>query len=418
MHIALAALFAFAILTLWVPGYWPVTVFQAGIFVLAGITLWRSRRALPRFSYPLFPLSAAVIWGLFQLASGKTVYAFDTQSAIVRWASFLAVFVVGLTLFRDRDVARWFRSAMLWFAFAVSILATVQTFTTDKIFWLFSTPYQAVMGPILNHSHFALFIEVALPFALYECVRRERGRLLHAGMAAVMYAAVIASASRAGTALATAEVVIIPALLWARGLTQGRTVGAAFLRMAALFAVFTAVVGWEHVQDRFLMPDPMMGRREFAESTLKMVSAHPWYGVGLGAWPTAYPRYATMDDGLFANQAHDDWLQWTAEGGIPLGIILFSLFGWSILPAARSVWGLGVIAFFLHAAVDFPFSRPALGSWAILVVAMLAAREAGRKKEGGAGGGVSSNLRFPPLNLAVPSESQYAAPGGDATLRL
>jgi hypothetical protein len=41
---------------------------------------------------------------------------------------------------------------------------------------------------------------------------------------------------------------------------------------------------------------------------------------------------------------------------------------------------MGVIAVFLHAAVDYPFSRPALGSWTIVIIAMLAAREVGRKR--------------------------------------
>jgi O-antigen ligase len=109
-----------------------------------------------------------------------------------------------------------------------------------------------------------------------------------------------------------------------------------------------------------------------------MIAAHPWSGVGLGAWPDAYPRYAIIDlGGMFANQAHSDWLQWTAEGGIPLGLALVTLFVWCLRPAFRSVWGLGVIAVFLHAAVDYPFSRPALGSWTILIIAMLAAREKG-----------------------------------------
>jgi len=219
-----------------------------------------------------------------------------------------------------------------------------------------------------------------LPFALYESIRGRGGGLLYAGMAAVMYASVIASTSRAGTILVSAEVLVVPALLWVRGFASGRAVGAAFLRMAVLFAVFTAVVGWEHVRDRFLMPDLIAGRREFAISTLHMIAAHPWSGVGLGAWPTAYPRYAILDDGKFANQAHSDWLQWVSEGGIPFGIILATLFGWSILPAFRTVWGLGALSCFMHAGVDFPFSRPALGSWAILIVAMLAAEEMWREK--------------------------------------
>jgi O-antigen ligase len=380
MHVALAALFFFAILTLWVPAYWPVAVFQVGVFALAGVALWRSRHFVPRFPYPLFPLLAAVAWGLLQWGTGNTVYGFDTQSAIVRWATFLAVFWLGFSLFRDRRAARWFRSAMLWFSFAVAVQATAQTFTSSKIFWRFPTQYGGVMGPIVYHTHYAVFIEVALPFALYEATRRERGALLYAGMAAVMYASVIASGSRGGTVLASAEVVAVLALQWARGFASGRTVGASFLRMAVLFAAVTAVVGWENVRDRLLEPDPMSGRREYAVSSLHMIAAHPWFGMGLGTWPTAYPRYAIQDFGTFANQAHSDWLQWTAEGGIPFGIVIATLFGWCIVPAFRSVWGMGVIAVFLHAAVDYPFSRPALGSWTIVIIAMLAAREVGRKR--------------------------------------
>ena len=84
------------------------------------------------------------------------------------------------------------------------------------------------------------------------------------------------------------------------------------------------------------------------------------------------PLYAIVDIGAFANQAHNDWLQWAAEGGVPFSIMLASLVLWSLRPAFHSIWGLGVLAVFLHAIVDFPFSRPALGSWPILILALLA----------------------------------------------
>src|ERR1035441_5009445 len=90
MHVPLAALFFFAILTLWVPGYWAVSVFQAGIFALAAVAVWRARLSPPAFAWPLVPLSFAVLWGLFQLFTGRTAYAFDTKLAILRWATFLS----------------------------------------------------------------------------------------------------------------------------------------------------------------------------------------------------------------------------------------------------------------------------------------------------------------------------------------
>jgi O-antigen ligase len=374
MHVPFAALFFFAILTLWVPGYWPVSVFQTGIFALAAVAVWRARLSTPAFAWPLVPLSFAVVWGLLQLFTGGTAYAFDTKLAVLRWATFLCVFVVGISIFRDRAVRRWYRSAIVWFAFLVAAVGTVQTFTSHgKVFWLFDTPYtDYVMGPILYRNHYAAFIEAVLPIALYLAVRRERESLLYSGMAAVMYASVIASASRAGTVLATAEVVLVPLLLWTLRRARGRNVGAAMLRMGLLLAFFTAVVGWESVWSRFWVPDPLAVRRELAVSTLHMVTAHPWFGTGLGTWPTVYPHYAIVDVGVFANQAHNDWLQWTAEGGFPFGIMLATLFLWSLRPAFRSIWGLGVVAVLLHAIVDYPFSRPALGSWPIAILALLA----------------------------------------------
>jgi hypothetical protein len=370
--LVLAALFAFAIVTLWVPAYWPVAVFQVGIFALCAVCLWRCPPA--RIPYPAIPLAAAVLLGLVQLAASLTVYAFDTQTAVVHWTTFLAVFLTAFCLFQQTDLDRWFRSAMLWFAFVVSVWATLQTFTSGgKVLWLFPTIYSPVMGPILYRNHYAAFIEVVLPIALYKALRSRHNSLLYSGMAAAMYASVIACASRAGTVLATAEILVVAVLMAARGVTTGRAIGAALLRAAVLFVAFTAVVGWEHVWDRFWQPDPMTLRREFNISSLHMIAGHPYIGTGLGTWPTIYPKYAIVDPGTFANQAHDDWLQFTAEGGIPFGVLLFTLLIWSLRPAFRSIWGIGVVAVFLHAFVDYPFSRPALGSWPILILAMLAA---------------------------------------------
>ena len=316
--------------------------------------------------------------GLFQRITGRTVYAFETENATVRWFTFLAVFLTGVFLFRESGARRWFRSAMLWFSFAIAMLSLLQTFSSQgKVFWIFPTSYRDyVMGPIVYHNHYAAFIEVVLPIALYEAFRRERGSLLYAGVAAALYASVIASASRAGTALATAEIVVVGALMWARHQVDRRALGLAFAKIAALAVLFTVIAGWQAVWRRALLPDPYGGRREYAVSTIRMTADRPWVGFGLGAWPAVYPGYATIDLGLFANRAHSDWLEWTAEGGLPLGIMMFTLFLWCLRPAFRSVWGLGVVAVFLHAAVDYPFSRPALGSWPVLILAMLAARQA------------------------------------------
>lgn len=373
MHVILAGLVCFGILTLWIPDYWPVTAFQVGVFALAPIAVWRSSKRLPGFPYPLVALGFPVVLGVMQWLAGWTAYPFVTQTAIVHWATFLAVFLVGICLFADQQVSHWFRLAMLWFGFVVAIVATVQTFSSDgKVFWIFPSGYSDyVMGPILSRNHYAAFIEAILPIALYHALRSEKDSLLYSAMAGAMYASVIASASRAGTVLASGEILAVIVLMWARGRTSGRAVGLSLLKIAILFAVFTGVVGWESVWMRFWAPDPTAVRPELAMASLRMIAAHPWSGVGLGAWSTVYPRYALVDIGAFANQAHNDWLQWTAEGGVLFGLIMAGLFFWCLRAAYRTMWGLGALAVFLHALVDYPFSRPALGSWTFLILAML-----------------------------------------------
>ena len=374
MHYGLAALLFFGILTLWVPEYWATAVFQVGVFLLAPVAVWRARKRPAPFCWMLVPLTSAVIYGCFQLFTGRTAYVYETRLAVLRWAAFLAVFVIGRSAFRDESKHRWFRSAVLYFASLLAVIATLQTFTSHgKVFWLFPTPYtDNVMGPILNRNAWANFIEAVLPIALWGAIR-ERNSLLYSGMAAAMYASVIACASRTGTLLTTLEVIAVPVLVFLndRGSLRAK-LGAPLLRIAMAVAAFTLVAGWDTVWQRLWSPDPGDMRKELTLSSIQMLRTHLWFGTGLGTWPTVYPQFALIDPGAIANQAHDDWLQLAVEGGLPFGILMFTMFVWSLGPALRSIWGIGVIAVFLHAFVDYPFSRPPLGSWTFAVLALIA----------------------------------------------
>ncbi len=136
--------------------------------------MWRARYSPPKFVWPIVPLAFAVAWGLLQWLTGRTVYPFDTRLAILRWSTFLCVFLIGISLFRDDAVRRWFRSAIVWFAFLVAAVANARRLSLlkAKMFWLFDPAYTTdyVMGPILYHNHYAAFIEAVLPIALYLAV--------------------------------------------------------------------------------------------------------------------------------------------------------------------------------------------------------------------------------------------------------
>jgi O-antigen ligase len=85
-----------------------------------------------------------------------------------------------------------------------------------------------------------------------------------------------------------------------------------------------------------------------------MIPAHPWLGSGLGTWTSEYPAWATYDDGTFVNEAHNDWAQWTSEGGIPFTLLMAALTISLAGPSIRSIWGLGLLAVMIHSFVDYP----------------------------------------------------------------
>jgi O-antigen ligase len=158
--------------------------------------------------------------------------------------------------------------------------------------------------------------------------------------------------------------------------------------------VSVAVVGWEKIWNRLQEPHPYALRANLVRSSLAMVHDRPLTGFGLGAWSSAYPAYARYDDGTFVNQAHNEWLQWAAEGGVPFFLVMLIAVGVLARPAWRSLWGLGLMAVFLHALVDYPFEqRPALAAYFFALAGVLA---------GEGGSSISSPKESSP---AVPSRA-------------
>lgn len=107
----------------------------------------------------------------------------------------------------------------------------------------------------------------------------------------------------------------------------------------------------------------------------------PWMGFGLGTFESAYPAYAIFDVGLRVNHAHNDWLEWAAEGGNPLAVVMALVALWSVRAAWQAPWGVGVVAVFLHSFVDYPMQKPALSAWLFVLLGALAAQA----REGGEG---------------------------------
>lgn len=136
-------------------------------------------------------------------------------------------------------------------------------------------------------------------------------------------------------------------------------------------------------------------RREIWRSSWKLIKAHPWTGVGFGDYFLAIPEYQIGAGRIRVEQAHNDYLDLAANGGM----VAIGLAGWFIMmiiwrarsslrsgDAYRRAAGLGAAAGILsvavHSLLDFGLQVTGIG---VVFAALVAILVAGRRVESASG---------------------------------
>jgi O-antigen ligase len=371
----LAAILFLGILSMWEPARWALSAFQVAVFLLAAASLVRRRTIAVHPTAVLLGLAAA--WGLLQVASGWTVDRFKTLNEVLNWTVNLAVFALALEASSDSRRRERLLTAVLWFGTALAAVSMLTVFSSPpgKAFWIFDARSDLrTLGPFVYYNQYAAFMEAVLPLALVRAILDPKRRALYSVMGALLLASVVAGGSRMGTFLCLAEVLVVPLAALAQGLVSRRTIARVLLLSVSTLAVLGAVAGWDIIWKRLQEPNPYAVRQGFLLSSLEMIRERPLRGFGLGTWSEVYPGFARFDDGRFANQAHNDWAQWAAEGGLPFFLLMLGVAGAAVRPAFRSLWGLGLLAVFVHCAVDYPMQqRPVLAAFFFAMLGILMA---------------------------------------------
>lgn len=348
---------------------WAISIFQVAVCVLVAVEAVRGRAATPW-------ILVLPCLGLLQIALGSTAYRNATMLASVHWLALGSVFLVALAGKWDKDrFLDWFTA----FAGFEAALCLAQLHTSGgRIFWYFPSPAGTdyVYGTFHSYNNFAQFAELAIPAVLYRAFADRARWGWYALVAGLLYASVIASTSRAGSIVVTAEILLLPAIIaW----TSRRRRGDAMRQAAWITAcipvlalVWTFAAGWDRLAKRFEHGDLTAGRKEFFYSAVTMAADKPLLGHGLGTFPHVYPEFARLDIPLFVNHAHNDWAEFAADGGFLFSAAIFGLFVWSLRGIRRKAWALGVVAVMIHAAVDFPFERPGVSAWMFALLGLAA----------------------------------------------
>jgi len=373
-------LLAFSTATVFVKDAWALQAFQIGVFALLAVYLVagiRNGKEHLANGWAPWLVYLIPIWGLVQILAHTTVSSVETRESVLRWGALAGVFFLTQVAAPTRTLRRNLLSGFLIFATAMAVLCLTQLFTSEgRVLWFFSSGYPDVYATFPSYNNYAQLVEIALPIALWRALREGWRSWWYSLAGGVLFGSVIGSASRAGTALCTAEllVMLVIALVKLRDPDTGmptRATATVLMLVPALAAVFTLAVGWERVWLRFQQNDPYVVRREFIVAAADMAKQRPLIGYGLGTFPEVYQRYAIKDFPFYANHAHNDWAEFAADGGVPFLLLVLIPFVAVIPVAVRNPWGLGLIAVMLHACVDYPFPRPAVSGWIFVMLALL-----------------------------------------------
>lgn len=301
-----------------------------------------------------------------------------------------ALFLGALTL--PRLGARRLMQALLALILASAAFAFFQLSLRDGSSALLYTSWGRNFGGVFvnpNHQGNALAMGGVIAAAMFiEGRRRAREDggyrfWLYAAVCAACVAMVPLANGSAAMLLVlvglVAVAVMLGALDWKAMRRGSRTTT---LRVAAAMVltmiVLASAVAWQHVD---------ANRKVFATTTLQVGEQFSPLGTGVGTFVPIYAQYQDLKQARTEtiNHAHDEYVQWWLEAGVPamlvlsIGLGVFSWMGWQVLArmpasALRTV-GAGswvcLLLLLLHSVVDFPMRTTTLMASAGLLAGLL-----------------------------------------------
>ncbi|MGB7926152.1 MAG: O-antigen ligase family protein [Pyrinomonadaceae bacterium] len=333
---------------------WWESLFECAVLTLGALWMiegmlsgrWRlSGRGL------LAPLAALILFASIQSWRGLSVSPYDTRLFTFK---LIGITLTGALLFRYTS-SRYRLRALIYLVIGVGVASALfgilrQTTQRDApgFFLPFLEPNSGY-GQFINRNHFAFLMEMALGLALGMVVgggeRRERS-LIYLAAALPIWTALVLSNSRGGIFSMLSQLIFLAllfsimrppremmekgsgALLWLKRKSNSTPVRAALIALLVLAMI--AGVLWMGGDPLARRLESMQGevsasvedgresaiRMQIWNSTGRVIKDHWLAGAGFGAYWVAISQYYDASGRLKPYQAHNDYLEVVANGGI------------------------------------------------------------------------------------------------------
>lgn len=372
-----------------------------------------------------------------QDAGGATVSidGYSTRLYLAKACILALVFWLVISLVNSRRRIEWLARVIVFSGLFQAMLGVI-LMATGTTFELFFVPMKDAWahGTFVYHNHFAGYLELTLAVGIGLMIAKLDGaqatgwrQRLHGWLALlfsekvllrvsliIMVVGLVASRSRMGNSAFFASLLIVGIFTviitkyMTRNVREKRTTEITrsmivFITSLILLDVLIigGVVGVEKVVQRIEntnletqsrnAPEIIGGqvhgsgqvvhrqeesveqRSKAARSAMQIVRDFPWAGTGGGTFHLSFLHYQPEDVRGFVDHAHNDFVEFASEVGLPglllLAVLLLHSVVRSVMLLARSNDQLargmafaslmGIVSLLIHGAVDFNFQNPA-----------------------------------------------------------
>jgi putative inorganic carbon (HCO3(-)) transporter len=307
-----------------------------------------------------------------------SVASTETMDALLRFISYVLIGLATSMAFRSKRSRNRWMFALLLAAIFQSVYGSGEYLTGRQHIFGYAKQYylDSATGTFINRNHFATFLAIALPYAIACAMTPSRAgqnrtwreriigfteassvlRLLGTVAIALIWMGLLLSHSRAGLLSALAGMSVM--------LFQLRGYRAARMTAVVGGLVFLAVLTRELAQtpwERFVqVPNDLVakgGRLEVWRDSERLFAMRPLLGWGFGTFEIAFPIVQSADINVHYDHAHNEWVEWTIEGGVLALVSVVMLLAYS-LRRSDAASRAAVVAVALHAVWDFSLRIP------------------------------------------------------------
>ncbi|MEP7075208.1 MAG: O-antigen ligase family protein [Acidobacteriota bacterium] len=405
------------------------------ILCLWAASVWKSGEFRLNVTYLYAPIIGWLIIGLIQLLPTGDVgmltdilgtpasasLSFDqyaTRFFLIRLVFYFVFLAAALTFFNSEGTVRRVTWSIIIFGSSTAFFGILQWLAKpDAIYGLRATPQAIPFGPFVNQHHFAALMEMMSGLTLgvlFGGGTKKDKRPLLLIAAILMVVAIVLTGSRGGVISFLGVVLFAGLATFGLQRNKGasgdggnnRPLSRRLLPVAiaaAAVVMLVSVVVFLGGEQSLLrgsgivnqQTDLSSGRTQFWSVGLHIFLSHPLIGTGFDTFGVAYTRFDPSNGVFRVEQAHNDYLQTLADGGILAFICLFAfvylLFRNGIAAIGKrhdqqmrsiSIGCLaGCFGILVHSLFDFPLRTPANAFFFLMLIALAVVEVGGSKKK-------------------------------------